>query len=100
MKGAFNKGRVITSLYRKPFASNTILNAENCDLKHMIKAIPLVEYVRAKRQCTDEFKEDCTGNNNRLKKRGYRKWMMERAARKNTKHMMQIIQTNANYLED
>lgn len=43
---------VVTSIYRKPGAGNTIFNAKSCHPRHTIYAVPMGEYVRTKRPCS------------------------------------------------
>lgn len=76
-------GSIQTILYRKPTSGNGILRAESCHPKHVVRNLPIGEYVRAKRSCSsmvDYTKEteviDC-----RLKQRVYGTGLLNRAKR-------------------
>lgn len=53
LEGKTETGKVMTSIYRKPYAGNTILHAKSSHPKHIIRAIPYGEHVRTKRTCSD-----------------------------------------------
>lgn len=65
---------MVTSLYRKPEAGNTILNAKSYDPKHTICAILYGECVRTERACSDPktLKNKLDDLDYRLVKQGYR----------------------------
>lgn len=72
---------VNSATYRKVTASNVILRANSCHPSHMIKAIPVCELTRAKRNCstTDSFAQEAKNKKNRLKARGYPNLMLQHA---------------------
>ncbi|XP_053571770.1 E3 ubiquitin-protein ligase MARCHF6 [Bombina bombina] len=67
------ENKIETSLYRKPTAGNTLLSFKSCHPKHVLKGIPKGEYIRARRNCTNEeqYEENSNLITNRLRQRGY-----------------------------
>ncbi|OCT70436.1 hypothetical protein XELAEV_18037355mg [Xenopus laevis] len=66
---------IMSKLYRKKIAGNTILRKDSYHPLHTVKSIPYAQLMRIYRNCTDEgvfaqqAKEEC----NRLRSRGYSK---------------------------
>lgn len=75
------EGKIHTSLYRKPTLGNGILRAESCHPKHVVKNLPIGEYVRAKRSCSrpEDFVRETRVIDQRLKQRGYETGLLNRA---------------------
>ncbi|CAJ0956544.1 unnamed protein product [Ranitomeya imitator] len=67
--------------YRKSTDSNSILEAHSCHPKHVIKNIPVGEFIRLKRNCSSaaQFTQETESAVFRLKDRGYPNWMLHRA---------------------
>lgn len=80
LTGDIDRGTVITLLYKKPMAGNTILPANSCHRRHTM-AIPKGKYIRAKRACTNEqyLQKELNKIDNRLVELGYPKWMLKKA---------------------
>lgn len=68
-------------IYRKQRAGNSLLRAESSHPKHVIKNLPIGEYIRAKRSCSvvSEYEKQCKIIDNRLMDRGYSKALLHRA---------------------
>lgn len=81
LTGDVGKGKVITSLYRKPSAGNTLLRANSCHPQHTILAVPKGEFIRAKRACTlnEDFDKEAITIRKRLMDRGYKNWIINKA---------------------
>ncbi|CAJ0939001.1 unnamed protein product [Ranitomeya imitator] len=76
-----NTNLVAVSPYRKSTDSNSILEAHSCHPKHVIKNIPVGEFIRLKRNCSSaaQFTQETESAVFRLKDRGYPNWMLHRA---------------------
>lgn len=81
LEGDFCNNKINTYIFRKPGSGNTILNARSNHPQHTTKAIPTGEYIRLKRACSnpDAFDSQTQSLNDRLKKRSYKKWHLDRA---------------------
>lgn len=67
---------VSTTLYRIPLSGNRLLSAQSGHSKHTIRGIPLAQFLRLKRICSDDlqFNKEAV-----FPDRGYPKWMRNRA---------------------
>lgn len=76
--------KIKTITFLKGTASNTIMLAGSCHRIHTIKAIPVGELIRAKRNCstTSEFALEANNIYGRLQQRVYPPWMLDRALEK------------------
>lgn len=74
-------GILSSSLYRKRTAGNTILHASSFHPTNLISSIPYSQYLRIKRNCTDEikFKQEADLLRDRLLNRGYSHRVLKRA---------------------
>lgn len=72
---------VESSTYRKELSKNTILSARSCHPPHTIRAIPIGELTRAKRNCSsiEGYTEERNKVCERLKDRDYPDWILKRA---------------------
>lgn len=95
----FITGNLITSkvdtvTFRKDTAGNTTLNASSCHPLHTVKAVPMGELTRVKRNCSsvESFEDERMNVCNKLKERGYPQWMLNRAtncvAHTDRKHLL------------
>lgn len=84
LTGDYNTHKVVTSLYRKPMAGNTLLHAKSCHPDHTIKSVPVGEFTQTKRTCSDQdiFMQHTMELETRLWDRGYPRWMIERTKSK------------------
>lgn len=64
---------VNSKLYRKPNSGNSVLNASSCHPQCTIRSIPVGEYTRTKRACSDQtsYNAAISDLNARLISRGY-----------------------------
>lgn len=87
LRGMADEHKIHTSTFRKPDAGNTILNADSNHPQHTLNAIPVGEYLRLKRACSNQttFNTETESLDNRLHQRGYRNWQVNRA-KTNIKH--------------
>lgn len=74
-------GTIKTKLYRKPTASNSILRANSSHPNNLIKSIPVGEYLRARRNCSQEedFITESREIRKRLTQRGYKDEYLRKA---------------------
>ncbi|XP_078502568.1 uncharacterized protein LOC144758683 [Lissotriton helveticus] len=76
--------KLVTSLYRKETAGNTLLHAESGHPRALIKSIPFGEFLRARRNCSTEedfvVESVCMGK--RFIDRGYQPSIIEAARKK------------------
>ncbi|KAJ1156481.1 hypothetical protein NDU88_009200 [Pleurodeles waltl] len=65
--------KIMSRLYRKPTACNSILHAQSAHPLTQIRAIPYGEMVRSRRNCTDTdvFKQELKNLTQRFRARGY-----------------------------
>lgn len=97
---------VISSTFRKPTAGNTILHYNSSHPKHTLKAIPVGELTRAKRNCTDpaQYEIEETQICSRLSTRGYPSWVLNQAknivSKKNRKDLLSRSITKTNTSEN
>lgn len=63
-----------TTLHRKKTATNSILHAQSFHPKSVIRGVPMGEFTRLKRNCSQEKYEKMETNKcvERLKRRGYK----------------------------
>lgn len=75
------ENHVYTSTFHKEPAGNTILHADSCHPKHVIRNIPNGEIIRARRNCSKlaDFREESHSINRRLQCKGYPAWTLKRA---------------------
>ncbi|XP_056406730.1 uncharacterized protein LOC130298192 [Hyla sarda] len=68
-----SNGFLQTDIYRKPTATNTYLHATSAHPKHVVKAIPVGQYLRIRRICSSDerFEEQAKLLQKRFKERGY-----------------------------
>ncbi|KAM9311525.1 proteinase-activated receptor 3-like [Gastrophryne carolinensis] len=73
--------KVKTRTFRKDTAGNMTLRAESCHPPHTIRAIPVGEMVRARRNCSEQeiFEEELDLISERLGQRGYSPALLTRA---------------------
>lgn len=85
--------RVVTSLFRKPEASNTGLNAKSYHPRHTIQAIPYGEYVRTKRACSNPMDLNKKFNDleGRLQKQGYGKCLLKTTSERIKTHTRESL---------
>ncbi|KAM9323956.1 cytochrome P450 2F2-like [Gastrophryne carolinensis] len=87
-------GTLYTKTYRKDTAGNMTLRADSCHPPHTIRAIPLGEMVRARRNCSEQaaFDMELDVISDRLLNRGYSPNVLERAKNlasgRDRKHML------------
>lgn len=62
-------------LYRTPKSENGLLQADSCHPNHIIKNLPIGEYVRARKSCSLDtgYSEECYNIDCRLQQQGYLK---------------------------
>lgn len=72
---------VSTTLNRKPLSGNTLLSAQSGHPKHTIKGIPVGQFLRLKRICSNDlqFDKESSALYKRFLDRGYPSWMLNRA---------------------
>lgn len=77
-------GQIHTSLFRKKTAGNTILRAESSHPRPLVQSIPYSEYLRLKRNCSQEvdFKTEAKALRDRLLLRGYSRKCLKKAYNK------------------
>lgn len=85
---------VITQLYRKPLAGNSLLSARFSHPEHTIKGIPVGQFLRLWRICSDQidFERESAALFKRFLARGYPRWTLDRAyciaSRKNSADLL------------
>ncbi|KAM9320087.1 uncharacterized protein PAF06_004553 [Gastrophryne carolinensis] len=74
-------GQINSCFYRKASAANTILRASSAHPQHLLRSIPYGEYLRARRNCTQDkdFKAAADEIRDRLLLRGYNKKVLSKA---------------------
>lgn len=84
VEGNVGEGKIFTSIFCKPDAGSTILNAQSSHLKHILEAIPVGEYFRLKRACSSDLilESQMKSLGKRLHQRGYKKWHTDRSRHK------------------
>lgn len=77
-------GSLTSSLYRKSTSGNSILHATSFHPQPLIRSIPYSQYLRVRRNCTDDiiFKREADMLRERLLTRGYSKTCLKRAFRR------------------
>ncbi|CAJ0916561.1 unnamed protein product [Ranitomeya imitator] len=70
---ALPKGDLVTSVFRKPTATNSLLHAESAHLPSTIKGIPVGQFLRVRRICSkdDDFYMQANDLTERILQRGY-----------------------------
>ncbi|OCT93164.1 hypothetical protein XELAEV_18016229mg [Xenopus laevis] len=70
---ASERNKATTSLYRKECAANTLLRATSSHPKHLIRNIPIDQFLRLRRLCSnsDTFVKEACQLRDRLLQRGY-----------------------------
>lgn len=68
-----SNGELETTIYRKPLSRNTLLRANSHHPKNLIKNIPIGQFLRLKRNCTNEadFENKAMEMAHRFRERGY-----------------------------
>lgn len=76
-----------TKTFRKPTAANTLLQASSDHPKSLIKAIPVGQFLRARRNCSDpdDFIAESKDLYNRFRERGYSHSCIREARRRATR---------------
>lgn len=84
LEGNVESAHITTSSFRKKCVGNTILNAHSCHPRHTIDAIPIGEYIRTKRACTNPETYDTKIKElkHRLTAQGYHKKHFHKATTK------------------
>lgn len=74
-------GSIRTTLYRKPSAGNSLLHANSSHPTPLITSVPYGQYLRAKRNCSDEsdFEKEAKCLHLRFLNRGYSKKCLKKA---------------------
>ncbi|CAJ0964054.1 unnamed protein product [Ranitomeya imitator] len=77
-------GRLSTTVYRKPTATNSLLHASSSHLKSTINGIPIGQFLRVKRICSEhqEFEIQSETLKKRFQDRGYNKKVIEKGYRR------------------
>lgn len=77
-------GQLTTDLYRKPTAGNTLLHASSPHPCPLIRSIPYAQYLRLKRNCTEDgdFRRQANALRTRLLARGYNRTTLRKAFNK------------------
>ena len=75
---------LVTSLYRKDTAGNTLLNARSCHPSKLVASIPYGEFIRARRNCSkaEDFEQECDTMIERFGARGYSDNVIKKALEK------------------
>lgn len=70
-----------TTIYRKPLSRNTLLRAESNHPKHLVKNIPVGQFLRLRRNCStdSEFQSKAVDMKERFLSRGYSEYNVSRA---------------------
>lgn len=73
--------RVVSSLFRKPMAGNMFLRADSSHLKHTFSGIPVGQFLRLKRICSEEvdYRWEALNMFWHFEDRGYPKSVLDRA---------------------
>lgn len=68
-------------VYRKPLSGNSLLQAQSANPKCTIKSIPVGQFVRLRRICSDQlqFEQESLGLYSCFLNHGYPKWVLDRA---------------------
>lgn len=76
-----DNNEIISNLYRKPTAGNTLLRADSSHPTHTIKSIPVGQFLRLKRLCTRQidFEQEAIHMSARFEARGYPRSAINRA---------------------
>lgn len=76
-----DEGFVHSDLQRKPTATNSLLHAESSHPKHLIRNIPVGQFLRIRRICSTEeyFEKRATELQHRFSERGYNQYDIKRA---------------------
>ncbi|XP_053575382.1 lon protease homolog 2, peroxisomal [Bombina bombina] len=87
LRGDTDTGTIISNLYRKPIAGNTLLHHKSAHPKHVFKGITKGQLLRAKRICNREsdYKKESQEIKNRLLERGYNQSLVDNALDEVTK---------------
>ncbi|XP_073460898.1 uncharacterized protein [Aquarana catesbeiana] len=74
-------GNLSSELYRKPTAGNSLLHASSFHPKPLLTSIPYSQYLRARRNCSDDtrFKMEANALKKRLLERGYSNTCLKKA---------------------
>ena len=74
-------GRIVTEVYRKPTSTNTLLHWQSYHPPPLKKGIPVGQYIRARRNCSDDsgFLKECETLYSRFQNRGYPKKILHKA---------------------
>lgn len=77
-------GTIETSLFRKPTATNSLLEFSSFHPTHLKRGIPYGQYLRLRRNCTDiqDFKQNALDLTARFRNRGYPKKLLNQAYNK------------------
>lgn len=102
LKGNIDTGRIETATYRKEVAGNTLLSAKSCHPIHPLKAIPICELVRSKRNCSDSIVFHNETNNifDGLAKRNYSNWMLNRSMDRVKAILREVLLQDKNKIDD
>ncbi|CAJ0937639.1 unnamed protein product [Ranitomeya imitator] len=78
--GALPEGDLVTSIYRKPTATNSLLHAESAHLPSTIKGIPVGQFLRVRRICSkdEDFHIQADDLTERFVQRGYSQKVIRR----------------------
>ncbi|XP_071994082.1 uncharacterized protein [Engystomops pustulosus] len=78
------EGKIKTEVFRKQTATNSLLHAESAHIPSTIKGIPVGQFLRLKRICSDElsFEQQAADLKIRFRERGYSRKNIERAYRR------------------
>ncbi|XP_073518019.1 uncharacterized protein [Phyllobates terribilis] len=74
-------GSLVTKLYRKSTATNSLLHYQSFHPRNLRDSIPVGQFSRAKRNCTtqDDFKTEASNLTTRFRERGYPKSIISKA---------------------
>lgn len=76
--------RIVTSLHRKPTATNSLLQFKSFHPEHLKRGIPYGQYIRLRRNCTEfaDYKKHADDLTSRFLARGYPRKLLIRAYQK------------------
>lgn len=86
-------GSIATNLYRKPTEGNYLLHVESAHPRHLIKGIPVGQYLHIRRNCTSikVFKTQADALRERFLKRGYSHKALKRAYKKDLESLLELL---------
>ncbi|CAJ0937887.1 unnamed protein product [Ranitomeya imitator] len=81
LKVSFAGSNVVTTLYRKPTATNSLLHYSSFHPRHLKNGIPTGQFLRLKRNCslTSDFQDEARILTDRFRHRGYPKKVISSA---------------------